>query len=76
MGGLSTPYLDLQIKIYKLFVYSSRGPSQEESSKHLRQFKSMLLLTPWMSVLWLNNCFASQNTEINTRIMGEKAVAC
>lgn len=36
MRGLSTYYLGLQIKIYKLLVYSSQGPSQEGSSIYLR----------------------------------------
>lgn len=36
MGGLSTACLDLQIKTHKFLVYSPWGPSQEESSKHLR----------------------------------------
>lgn len=35
MRSLSTYYLGLQIKIYKLLVYSSQGPSQE-SSTYLR----------------------------------------
>lgn len=81
MGGLNAPYLDLKIKLYKLLVYSSWGPSQEESSKCLRlsnlvdkditkitaevgaiqtetkkehNISSMLFLTTWMSVLFLN----------------------
>lgn len=36
MGGLSTACLGLQIKSHKFLVYSSWGPSQEESSKRLR----------------------------------------